>query len=1838
MCRFSFDCNTILLLFSKVGHLVLWVGLLLGFSLLSLNTIYAADASALDGEQETSSESEASEGYVYVEEEYEIDISEARKIDSTSSGLVSRDFNFVVLKGLNFEDKLETVNYESETGENKSEFLDRLHTSDPLAAGYYIRYAILAYEDSPGEFTVFSEFREKQALDEDGEPAVDEDGLPIMYTDKTNLVALECGSAQGFKDGRKGVYNYEQLYGKTGYEDDYSYCSLARKSEYDWFKADSLGVHTWLAYDPYNRPLCLSFDGVACYNFLSEDKSKITKYDAEDEVISKKRLIEILGNNDEVRITLSGASSLNLDKDDAFTDKRVSVISFDSSQVSVNISRDFQDKYIQLPAGVAKTFYYMGGEWVDSVDKIQSSDSIWRNVKPILCLDKEGNIVEACSGVIPTGIDHLHFNGTIDSSIAAQHKKVESLAGIYLGSEVETLFHTPYADTGMLPEIAKGAAYQQAKNASSNAELICSAGGGILGAILTLDHKYITENPITKQGYSEVKNFATNHVAPFVAKSLRGVENFGRSIFNSIKKIWRKWFWSKKKKRRYKAKKLAQLKRKRLIQINIAANTITNETKANVTKLHRYLSKNLRGQRYIYLSTHEINGVRVRAKWIASRFMHKRIGYWDYKKATGNIEKSAYKQYIGKNRPLIIGNLVENEMQKVHSSLKDAYRSIPEFKQKINLHLKSDLKRSLSWFFNRKGYLFFFKDKNFLTKSEKFVAARSIALLQSNKYQKMLEGDVKARLNYMNNVSQHTNQSNTGNSKDVKNARYNLYMSVEDAESKKYKHYVRTGFENSQVDEDGQILAMVVGGIFAYPAGAPVGVGLYACNAKLEIREDKIRAYDDIVDYVNNNIDAAISSHEILAETSTHDIHKSWSSSVDLKAQSGISSLLIQESRNLGYLQELKDDKVESAKEAVDDYMEAVMAAEALEKNMNKEAFKQTFVGRIYMGEKEALEHFVDHPNLGSFARVLLTPVGVGEMAEEIGDDIVEFVKHPKDTFQKLVDLETEAADILKEFIEHPIEGFKEVAEYVVETYEKSALDAIHDLGLDILVRNSGKDIEQVNYLNIFDLHAQSPEVLYDVLQNESEYARKFQNNFVPKKLVEYEKLQENGQFKYSVAEHIENEYFSIQHRQNMSRIFAYAMGKNYADIVKLNPDTKDVTQEKVDEDLYKVLIDPFFYEQRLPRLVGHDVLDDNEAAMIYNEKQAFIAFNQQKYERYTELFGEEEANEFYSKLYLEELGHLVNWWRCRIYDVAVQECTEVGDVGKRFVQAITSKTNIENDDPKRLTAEDGNLHSTSLNSVALKKSMQDGSVVNIETSMSFVGAHTYFNDSNEDHPMNFDVVFRLFLEGKSPFVTSAAKTTDEFGLDFQVILPMYRKWQDPLARATIEEKDTDGNAIEDTSAFEPNVCPKGDSNADLSNCEVETIKFTVAIRDAIKMSMLDLANNTFKTVDADGNVQDTPLKTAQPIIDFIPIFVRKHGVTLYFQRDPVTDELEHVDVKGSLFLYDKKLLAAVVAKLDLGAATGKNSKVLDSVEEGSKSAAFNSNLQFMLRQFDFPFKGVIWAGQNILVPVKNYAELALVAGLDAVAWGAGCAAGVAIDVIAEQEAVFDPASACESASFLVEAVESQALNFAFLGDGKLNNFSNKYYSGFNFALPLSLETKSYADIEKDANGGVVEKYKWKIVRAINRRRNPGDQIQLAESSNQIFTISSGVPDSNALPTQIAETRFLELQDLDEYTYDQIREYHNGRIPVFDESHIPQNVSMDTGEILQEGQDVVDTPVLVAPQSGNRKKTSDEVKNFFKNLGSGRYSIGVVSQARFRFNISLASKNLGLKLGGGGGE
>ena len=571
----------------------------------------------------------------------------------------------------------------------------------------------------------------------------------------------------------------------------------------------------------------------------------------------------------------------------------------------------------------------------------------------------------------------------------------------------------------------------------------------------------------------------------------------------------------------------------------------------------------------------------------------------------------------------------------------------------------------------------------------------------------------------------------------------------------------------------------------------------------------------------------------------------------------------------------------------------------------------------------------IQNPSGTNFRKLFLGTIGpVGDMAEAsieiadgespVGTEAITLVKH-----------------VLKSFTSGDEDhGLEDLASYFVNTFGDETVENLRHRGL-WQDHAHEQNVLGSDYQGITDLKVRSDVFHYDFWIETGLPETRAQDKFeVSHK--EFLNYMDTSSFKNS--EVAQNAYFAAGGSafvNKLSAIFSHAYGKDFAKkIAGLSKLSTPVDENTVVKEMYKVIADHAYYLERMPYWVDSSVIGHRPAGFISTKEHSMIVLNK-------DLVAPGSPD--IPKFYFEELGHLLNWWRCKLFEVDLSHCDVSGDGGARFRDAVLLDEQ-ELTRPYPLVVADLPQHQhVDKNTIQFA----DGTVATLE------GWPDYYK-ANDRVPSNSSVswLFRLGVDHKSE---SAQWLSDELDLEMSVTFPKGKKRGNPW--------ETGGSSGED-------YC-ENDIDQD---CNMPTMWINFTIRDAIKVSVTKIGSS-LKTVNDWG-------------FDISPRLVRKHTIKLPFQlRDVHSTKWKYM---SNYNIYSKRFTVAAVSKIDAFALVrGGLGKAKPKVYKP-----------------EFDLKPAISGSFVVDLATKHHKSLEKYLALDFSSLIGGCAVGVIGAAILEQDAI----------------------------------------------------------------------------------------------------------------------------------------------------------------------------------------------------------------------------------------
>ncbi|EFP96352.1 hypothetical protein VIBC2010_12324 [Vibrio caribbeanicus ATCC BAA-2122] len=548
------------------------------------------------------------------------------------------------------------------------------------------------------------------------------------------------------------------------------------------------------------------------------------------------------------------------------------------------------------------------------------------------------------------------------------------------------------------------------------------------------------------------------------------------------------------------------------------------------------------------------------------------------------------------------------------------------------------------------------------------------------------------------------------------------------------------------------------------------------------------------------------------------------------------------------------------------------------------------------------LTHIMDyaqHPSETNLRRMLLGLFG--PVGEAIDGSIEIMTDNSSLTHQKLNFLNQALSDLSHDSSLN--EALEDIVEDIIHDLGDEAIEGIREAGLWDEGQNISK-VTQLQYQSLIDLRSQLTPVGYDFWQGTTEVEKRVQSKF-----------------RSSVRSKIAP-FKTHKQEKRISSIFRHAFGDEYDHV-------SSSSSQDMNHALLQVINNVAYAEERQAYWADSSIIGARPAGLIFDYQHAFIVLNK-------DLVSYDSGD--IAKFYFEELGHLVNWWRCKIYDVSLHRCQVAGDAGARFRDAVML---------------DDSLYTSSITELLTQLPVH--AEVATET-LGFDNGHfatlegwpSYYTIN--DHIAGngtFSWLMRLGLDITSE---ELGFLSDEFDVEISVSAPT------PAMKGNPWEKSKRGYCETDFD----------------SDCNMPTMWMSISFRDAIKISGAKVPR--FK----DSRV-------SQLGFDLSPRLVRKHGGKMPFQLTSVrgTNWKYFYDHN----IYAKKLTAGLETKLDLW-------KMAHSLTKNRVSKIHKPEVSFKAT----PMSG----SYLVEIAARDKQDFATWLAADVSASIAGCAAGFAIGVVAE--------------------------------------------------------------------------------------------------------------------------------------------------------------------------------------------------------------------------------------------
>lgn len=671
-----------------------------------------------------------------------------------------------------------------------------------------------------------------------------------------------------------------------------------------------------------------------------------------------------------------------------------------------------------------------------------------------------------------------------------------------------------------------------------------------------------------------------------------------------------------------------------------------------------------------------------------------------------------------------------------------------------------------------------------------------------------------------------------------------------------------------------------------------------------------------------------------------HRLHETWADTDATR----FAALLRVESKELDELKQLKDAYDRTAEQQHEAYLKAVAQYEHDASALGV-AEHLPLIG----AEIKHIEDYANDPSDRNLRRMLLGAFGpAGEQVEGVLELTVDGggLDAGKTRF---------LTDVLGDMASN--QDFASALEAVVA-------DAIRDLGDEAIegAREIGMWTDRpgggvpltLPYANLAELRLKTQPVAYDPwLDDADPEVGNFQRAFTAAKQA-YESYMGNyASYDPDSTAQIENAAGAASFGHGLEAVFVHSMGADYDAQIRKNPKYANWTRAQIDQELWKVVADPAYAEQRRARWVDSSVLGGRPAGLLSDGDHAIIVLN-------SDLLSRDRTD--LGKFYLEELGHLLNWWRCELFDIDPNRCAVMGDGGARFRDAVMLDPSLYDEPLETLLARLPAHEADDRTIVAL----QGGKSARLE---GWPDRYTANDHIAGDGKISFLMRAGLDIGSEYPGVS------DEFDIEAVISLPTPGMAGDPWKKSDKGYCSYAANASAQTVA----------------DCNVPTMWVAISFRDAIKFSVAKAPV-----------VKDS--KFAQSGVDLSPRIVRKHGGKLAFQPVP-GGSADQWRLMPEHTIYYKEFSIAAEAKLDLAkagqAVSGRHLPKPHSLEAAGKGQAEGSYM--------------------VEIPVHDKELFGLWLGLDVGSALAGCVGGFVFAAFAEE----DPVTLCHAGSDLAEGLET---------------------------------------------------------------------------------------------------------------------------------------------------------------------------------------------------------------------
>lgn len=601
-------------------------------------------------------------------------------------------------------------------------------------------------------------------------------------------------------------------------------------------------------------------------------------------------------------------------------------------------------------------------------------------------------------------------------------------------------------------------------------------------------------------------------------------------------------------------------------------------------------------------------------------------------------------------------------------------------------------------------------------------------------------------------------------------------------------------------------------------------------------------------------------NEEIAAENavSLHELHQKWAA----EDPTPLGALLREESQSLAELQGLR-----AQYEATADQMHAEAMAAA------KKYMEDTSVEGVFVNGAENLpllgkevRHLVDfsrHPTDENLRKALLGSFGpAGELIEG-GIEIAEGEGGLDDDAKKF--LEQLLEDVRRsDGVGQAMEAA--VGDLLDEVTERTA-DELQSHGL---WRHSPDEaaVLSVGYASVVDLRARLSPVDFDPWQDGGATSVAFRRWFTPNPGAPLSaeinqdllrRVADPLAFDRNLSGDISRAAAAARYAHRVEQVFAHVFGADYQGFLRHNPKYASGPATQVTRALVDVVSGIPYAPQRSAYWATSELLGSRPAALIHDDRHAVILLNRDLVDPGRDDLG---------RYYFEELGHLVNWWRCRIFDVDSRYCPSHGDEGRRFRDAVALAAGAS-----------GPVSPQAWADLPVHPELEPDLVQFTSGAVGLLEGSATRDDVN-DHIVGrgrADVLLRLGVNLQSK---EFSFLNDEYDLEAVLKLAGSATRGDPWTLQT----SCSGGAH----------CPCADPDGDSDDCNVSTAWLVIGLRDVIQLK-------------GSGGGLEGSLRA-----------VRKHGFRLPYQK--VGGRWRFVSDKA---LYFKKLSLGAQAHLDLAGLKG---------------------------------------------------------------------------------------------------------------------------------------------------------------------------------------------------------------------------------------------------------------------------------------------------------------------------